>query len=95
MVANLNTVIIYYRILTPQSVVTAVNYRGIFITITLAPRCLKVKGNFGTSTMITPGKAKSRHCLGMLRANKLRHNSLNVMKLENYGPTGECLNNNH
>jgi len=87
-VANSRTVIIYYRILTPESAVTAVNYRGIFITITLAPRCLKVKANFGTSTMTTPGKAKSRYRLGMLRANKLRHNSLNVMKFENYGPAG-------
>ncbi len=23
--------------------------------------------------------------------NRLRHNYLNVMKIENYGPTGECL----
>ncbi len=41
------------------------------------------------------GKAKSRCRLGMLKVNKLRHNSHDVMKLENYGPTGECLNNNH
>ncbi len=41
------------------------------------------------------GKAKCRCRLGMLKLNKLRHNYLNVMKLENYGPTGECLNNNH
>ncbi len=27
--------------------------------------------------------------------NRLRHSYLNVMKLENYGPTGECLNDNH
>ncbi len=27
--------------------------------------------------------------------NTLRHSYLNVMKLENYGSTGECLNNNH
>jgi hypothetical protein len=31
----------------------------------------------------------------MLKVNKLRHSYLNVMKLGNYGPTGECLNNNH
>jgi hypothetical protein len=41
------------------------------------------------------GKAKSRCHLGMLKANKLRHSYLNVMKLENYGTTGECLNNNN
>ncbi len=44
-------------------------------------------------------KAKYRCCLGMLKVkkivNRLRHSYLNVMKLENYGPTGECLNNNH
>ncbi len=33
--------------------------------------------------------------LGMVKVNKLRHSYVNVMKLENYGPTGECLNNNH
>jgi hypothetical protein len=27
--------------------------------------------------------------------SELRHSSLIVMKLENYGPTGESLNNNH
>jgi hypothetical protein len=31
----------------------------------------------------------------MLKVNKLRHSNLNVMKLENYGPTGERLNDNH
>jgi hypothetical protein len=41
------------------------------------------------------GKAKSRGHLAMLKINKLRHSYLNAMKLENYGPTGECLNNNH
>ncbi len=41
------------------------------------------------------GKAKSRCHLGMLKVNKLRQSYLNVMKLENYGPKGECLNNNH
>ena len=41
------------------------------------------------------GKDKSRCHLGMLKGNKLRHTYLNVMKLENYDPTGECLNNNH
>ncbi len=43
------------------------------------------------------GKAKSRYQLGMLKVNKLRHNYLNVnvMKLESYGPIGECLNNDH
>jgi hypothetical protein len=33
-------------------------------------------------------KAKSKCPLGMLKVNKLRHIHLNVMKLENYGPTG-------
>jgi hypothetical protein len=37
------------------------------------------------------GKAKSRCRLGMLKVNKLRRSYLNVMKLENYGATGECL----
>ncbi len=31
-------------------------------------------------------KAKSRCRLGMIKVNKLSHNPLNVMKLENYGP---------
>jgi hypothetical protein len=37
-------------------------------------------------------KAKSRCRLGLLKAN---HSYLSVMKLENHGSTGECLNNNH
>ncbi len=41
------------------------------------------------------GKAKSRCNLSMLKVNRLRHSYPNVMKLENYGPTRECLNNNH
>ncbi len=41
------------------------------------------------------GKAKYRCRLGMLKVSKLRHSDLNVMKLENYGPKRECLNNNH
>jgi hypothetical protein len=41
-------------------------------------------------------KAKSRCHLGMLKVNKFKgHSSLNLKKLENYGPMGECLNNNH
>ncbi len=40
-------------------------------------------------------KAKSRCRLGMLKVNKMKHSYLNVMKFENYGLTGECLNNNH
>jgi hypothetical protein len=40
------------------------------------------------------GKAKSRCCLGMLKENKLRHSYLKVIKSENYGPTGEFINNN-
>ncbi len=40
-------------------------------------------------------KAKSRCHFGMLKANKLRHGCFNVMKLENYGPTGKSLNSNH
>jgi hypothetical protein len=34
------------------------------------------------------GKAKSKCRLGMIKEIKLRHSSLNVMKLENYGPRG-------
>jgi hypothetical protein len=41
------------------------------------------------------GKAKSRCCLGKQNVHRLWHSYLKVMKLENYGPTGECLNNNH
>ncbi len=41
------------------------------------------------------GKSNYRYHLGMLKVNKLRQSYLNVMKLENYGFTGECLNNNH
>jgi hypothetical protein len=41
------------------------------------------------------GKAKSRCRLGKLKVNKLRRTCLNVMKLENYGSMGECLNNNY
>jgi hypothetical protein len=40
-------------------------------------------------------KAKSRCRSGMLKVNKWRHSYLNAMKLENYGPVGECLKNNH
>jgi hypothetical protein len=40
------------------------------------------------------GIAKSRCHLGMVKVNKLRHSYFNVIKLENYGPTGEYLNNN-
>ena len=40
-------------------------------------------------------KAKYRCRFGMLKANKLRHGCFNVMKLENYGPTAECLNDYH
>jgi hypothetical protein len=39
------------------------------------------------------GKAKSGCHFGMLEVSKLRHSYLNVMKLENYGLTEECLNN--
>ncbi len=38
-------------------------------------------------------KAKSRCHWGKLKVNKLRNRYLEVMKLENYGLTGECLNN--
>ncbi len=41
------------------------------------------------------GKAKSRCHFGMLKVNKLSHSYFNVMKLEYYDPTGECLNNNN
>jgi hypothetical protein len=41
------------------------------------------------------GKAKSRCHLGMLKGNKVTDSDFNVTKLEKYGPTGECLNNNH
>ncbi len=40
-------------------------------------------------------KAKSRCHLGMLNVKKLSHSHLNIMKLENYNPTGKCLNNKH
>ncbi len=40
-------------------------------------------------------KAKSRCHFGMLKVNKLKHSYVNVIKLENYGPTAECLNKNH
>ncbi len=40
-------------------------------------------------------KAKYRCHLGMLKVHKLIHSHLNFMKLENNGPAGECLNNNH
>ncbi len=40
-------------------------------------------------------KAKFKCPLGMIKVNKFRHSYLNVMRLENYGPTGEYLNNNH
>jgi len=35
------------------------------------------------------------HAKGKRIVNRLRHSYLNVLKLENYGPKGECLNNNH
>jgi len=35
------------------------------------------------------------HAKGKKIVNRLRHNYLNVMKLENCGPTGECLKDNH
>ncbi len=41
------------------------------------------------------GKARSSCHLSILKVNNLRHSYLNAMKLENYGPTGECLNSNH
>jgi hypothetical protein len=40
-------------------------------------------------------KAESRCRLGKQIVNRLRHSYLNEMKLENYGPIGECLKNNH
>ncbi len=44
-----------------------------------------------TQTSNTMGsKAKSRCHLGMLKLNKSRHSNLNVIKLENYGPT-DCV----
>ncbi len=39
------------------------------------------------------GKAKSRSHFCMLKVKKIRYSYLNVMKFENYGPKGECLNN--
>jgi len=53
-----------------------------------ASQCSQVQWPMGV-------KANSRCRLDMLKVHKLRHSSLNVTKLENYGPTGECLNNNH
>ncbi len=41
------------------------------------------------------GRTKSGCCLGILKVNYSRHSYFSIMKLENYGPTGECLNNNH
>jgi hypothetical protein len=35
------------------------------------------------------------HAKGKKIVNRLRHSYLNVMKLENCGPTVECLKNNH
>jgi hypothetical protein len=35
------------------------------------------------------------HAKGKKIVNRLRHSYLNVMKLENCGPTGECLKDNH
>jgi len=35
------------------------------------------------------------HAKGKKIVNRLRYSYLNVMKLENYGPTGEYLKNNH
>jgi hypothetical protein len=46
----------------------------------------------------TGGKANldgAGHAKGTNIVNRLRHSYLNVMKLENYSPTGECLKNNH
>ncbi len=40
-------------------------------------------------------KAKSRCHLGMLRVNTLRQSYFKAMKLEDCGPKGKCLNNNH
>jgi len=36
-------------------------------------------------------KAKSRCRLGMVRVNNWSHSYLNIMKLENYGPTGAVI----
>ncbi len=44
--------------------------------------------------MAMGGKSKYRCHMGKLKANNLRHNYFTVMKLENYGLTRECLNNN-
>jgi hypothetical protein len=35
------------------------------------------------------------HAKGKTTVNRLRNSYLNVMKLENFGPTGECLKDNH
>jgi hypothetical protein len=45
--------------------------------------------------MANEQQSQSRCCLGILKVNELRHRSLNEMKLANYGPTAEWLNNNH
>jgi hypothetical protein len=35
------------------------------------------------------------HAKGKKIVNRLRHSYLNVMKLENCGPIGKCLKDNH
>ncbi len=57
--------------------------------------CLLVETSPVTNQWPMGGKAKSRCRLGMLNTNKLRHSYFNVVKLENYGPAGECLSKNH
>jgi len=44
---------------------------------------------------ISNGQWAARLNLDVTWVYKLRPTYLNVMKLENYGPTVECLNNNH
>ncbi len=39
-------------------------------------------------------KSKSKWSLNMLKVN-LSHGNLNIMKLENFSPMGECFKNNH
>ncbi len=65
-----------------------------YSTTVFKPKCVLTQMNT-LCTWPMCGKTKSKCDLGVLKVNKLIHSYPNVMKLENYGPTRECLNNNH